>query len=366
MGLRHAGAEDRVKRLALAAAALALAACGGPRLGDPAFALHDCARHALIDADTGLPIVGAEDLAAHPDGRRVYVSAYDRLAVEAAVEAGDPAPDGGLYVVDPMQLSAASSEVRSIIASPSKLVIQHLRGLRPHGIAVSGDRLAMVNRLQRPGGALYPAIQQYEISGGAAELIDSRRSDTYCAANDLAFDGDGLVISLDRKKCPGWAFDERVLGVAKGRLVFYSRDGREEDLVGGLKFANGVEVLSDGRFAVAETRRNRIYIREPDGSGRRLKTPGGADNLTLAPDGRLIAALHPDLIRLGRYRYGHRDTAPSRVIALDPDTGDIELLFEDRSGETFSGATAAVLMDGLLVVGSVRDAGLLVCRKAPA
>ena len=72
--------------------------------------------------------------------------------------------------------------------------------------------------------------------------------------------------------------------------------------------------------------------------------------------------MHPSLYRLAAYRHGYFDTAPSRIVRVDLDR-KVEVLFDDPAGEVFSGASVAVMSGGTLVAGSMRDAGLLVCRK---
>ena len=93
-----------------------------------------------------------------------------------------------------------------------------------------------------------------------------------------------------------------------------------------------------------------------------MEVPGGPDNLNWDGLGGLIVALHPSLFRVGAYLYGYNDTAPSRIVRVDLDR-NLEVLFDDPAGALFSGASVAVLSGGVLVAGSVRDAGLLVCRK---
>jgi len=78
--------------------------------------------------------------------------------------------------------------------------------------------------------------------------------------------------------------------------------------------------------------------------------------------GGLIAAIHPRLFRLAAYLFGYRDNAPTRIVRVSLDRS-VEVLFDDPGGELFSGASAAVMSEGVLVAGSIRDAGLLVCQK---
>ena len=69
----------------------------------------------------------------------------------------------------------------------------------------------------------------------------------------------------------------------------------------------------------------------------------------------MLMALHR---RLGIGR------APSRIIKANPQTGAVEILFDDPDGALFSAATVAVEWAGALIAGSVTDEGLLVCRAA--
>ena len=95
-----------------------------------------------------------------------------------------------------------------------------------------------------------------------------------------------------------------------------------------------------------------------------MDLPGGPDNLTRGVDGRVLAALHPDLIRLALYRHGWTGRAPARIVAVDLGTGAVEVLFDDPGGAVSPAATVAVMADGRLVAGSVRAPGLLVCGGA--
>ena len=78
---------------------------------------------------------------------------------------------------------------------------------------------------------------------------------------------------------------------------------------------------------------------------------------------RLLAGVHPALWRLALYRYrwpgGAR--APSRIVAADVTSGRSETLYDDPDGRPLSAATVAARSGGRLYVGSVADAGLLVC-----
>lgn len=310
------------------------------------FGTQDCRRVALIDADTGWRISGAEAIVAGPLGR-IFIAAHDRARADGP---------GGLYVIEPL-----------LLTGPPELAVATLYPaatgtFRPHGLAISvhGMRLATINRYA-------PETARVEIG-----TLDTNRwrpdrqieGPGICRANGLSFEGlatDDLLITLDRADCAP-SLRDLMPGAMTGRLAQVDSTGytivRE-----GLSFPNGVM----GPF-IAETRAGRIS----GPGGAEVVTPGGPDNLSLAKDGRIIAAVHPRLHLLGLYLGGWTSSAPSRIVAADPGTGTVEVLFDDPDGVLFSGATGAVLVDDVLidgdvlVAGSVRDEGLLVCRKVGA
>lgn len=379
MGLRHADARSAMSRWAGVAAALLAAACGQPDLGPPRFVPSACVVRALTDAHTGWRVSGAEDLALDAEGR-VIVSAYDRLTVERALKVGDPPPDGGVYRVAVADLLAGDVTAASAI-NPAEA-----GGLRPHGVAVARragtTTLAVINRRGRTGAfgsaalGVEPMLEQYRMDAqDPAPAVLLSAAPAPCAANDVALLSDSApLISVDRERCPGWAWRER-LGARRATVVAAAPTNTDAEGVAlrtRLAFANGLAVLRDGRVAVAETRAKRVRVFRVGPPSRQsedtlLPTPGAPDNLTVTPDGMVVAALQPSLLAFALYRYGRHDQAPTRIVARAPATLDDPrapwtLLYQDESGRQFSGATVAVLVDDVLIAGSARGAGLLVCR----
>ena len=174
-----------------------------------------------------------------------------------------------------------------------------------------------------------------------------------------------LLLTLDRRQCPGWAFDERYLAAAKATLISVDplNPAKPAAIVSSnLSLANGIVGLDDGRLIVAETRGGRLRIVGTAGPPTTWLTPGSPDNLTRTSKGAIIAAVQPNLIAFGRYRFGHANRVASRIVGSNTAGSPWTLLYEDPTGQQVSGATSALLIDGVLIAGSVRADGLLVCK----
>ena len=352
-----------MKALFAALAALALAGAGAaawlwllaPAALPARFGGEDCRRLVLTDPRDGTEIAGIEDIA-RMDGALI-LSAHDRLG-------GAP---GGLYRL-PL---AALAQAGPVAAEPLPIAARH-----PHGIAAEGDRLAVIERHHGPEGHEASAVALYRLGAGGAEEVARWAGDDLCAANDLALLGRAVWATLDRADCPGLSMRD-ALGLRWGGALLRLDGDARLTVTDGLAFANGLVALGPGRLAVAETRGGRLArlggLAALPGEAppahlawreRSVELPGGPDNLTRAADGRIVAALHPSLLRLALYRHGWRDRAPSRLVALDPETGAAEALYDDPAGARFSGATVGLMAQGRLVAGSVRAPGLLVCAAA--
>lgn len=319
------------------------------------FASEDCRRLALTDAETGRAITGIEDIARLGAGTLI-LSAYDRLAAEAAIARGETPPDGGLYALPPDRLAG----VGPLHLAP--LIGADAGGLHPHGLSAAGSTAHVVNRRLADGGGARAEILTLEHSGAGWVVAARHAPAGLCAANDLAGgpgDPAGALVTLDRADCPGLSARD-ALWPDGGRLAALDAAGELTPLVTGLAHPNGLLPGRDGPI-IAETRARRLRL--PD--GRAIALPGGPDNLSRDGD-RIIAALHPSLIRLALYRHGWAGHAPSRIVRIGPvgREGEIEILIDDPGGRLFSAATIGVMLGDRLVAGSVRDAGLMVCGGA--
>lgn len=347
-----------------AAIALALSlasACAKKADGAPQYAADQCRRVAIIDAATGEEVIGAEDLAFDAAGASILISAYDRRRAERDARRGAfDVAEGGIYAA-PL---AALAGGETTLTLPSIVARETVAGgLRPHGIAFDARRreILFVNRAYQKIDRKWRMTPRIERAGPDATALIGDGGDPRCSANDVAILGDATLVSFDHAAC-GWRAGLEDLTALRASGV-ETADGAR--LFEGVGHANGVAVLPTGEIALAATRDQAIFMLSGKGEEfsvvRRIDLPGAPDNLTVAADGMIVAALHPALLGIGAQRRLGLGRAGSRIVRVDPLNGATELLFDDASGETFAAATAAVEAQGLLVIGSVLDRGLLVC-----
>lgn len=346
-----------------------LAACGRTELGPPEYPLANCYVSELIDANTAKPIIGVEDISLVAGSSNIWISAYDRIASEAA--GSRDAVSGGFYEFPLDVLANGRTEIRSAVSGGGEFVNL------PHGFSTGPSSKSLISvvfidRHIAGSGAIEASLRVADLSKGDAEYFldgdnDLRTSPAPRNSNDvLLVSSDSVLFTVDRIG-PNWVSD--VFGRATGQLVRadYDEDAKAflySTLTDGLFFANGLIDVEDV-VVVAETRGERLALIDADTGEitRRFPLPGGPDNLTRAPGGSILAAVHPSLLKLGMHRRFGAEHAPSRAVRVDPETGAWSLLFDDPTGKVFTGATVAAEIDGKLVLGSATDRGLLVCEK---
>ncbi len=350
------------------AGALLLGACAagedaGETYGPPRYDLADCRRVALVDAESGEPVRGAEDLALDAERGRLFVSAYDRRAVEKAVrKKRDALPHGGIYAISLDMLFDPQTEdiTASSLAAPKDFA----GGLRPHGLSYDEDNheLVFINRTYVRDGRRWRMEPHLQRIGANGEMFVGAPAPAHCAANDVAADEGNVVTTFDHASCGFGGSLENIFRLKRSGLADESGPVFTK-----AAFANGVAHLDDGEIAMAATRESAVLLLAPSGDGfgerARIALPGRPDNLTVSADGAIVAALHPSLSKLASARKFGLGKAPSRIVRADAAGGDVEILFDDPEGDLFGAATAAVETGQGLVAGSVIDEGLLVCRK---
>lgn len=344
-------------------AALLFAGCAARETAQPVFALDQCTRVSLVDEASGALIIGAEDLDIDRKAGRIFVSAYDRRKAErAADERAASIPEGGVYAFDVAALNSGENalNVRPLV-DPASIE----GGLRPHGMSYDASNrvLTFINRAYERSGAAWkmePRLVAVDLAGGST----TEEANVECSANDVASSGGHLVMTLDHGGC-GWRMViEDIIGARAGRLV----DDKGEALLSGLGFANGVVAMAEGSLAVAATRDRAVHLLSASDSPAEIVSTvdlGAApDNLSLADDGRVVAAVHPSLLSLGLQRKLGIGRSPSRIVELDLQGVGQRPLFDDPRAALVSAATVAIFTQETLIIGSVIDPGLVVCRNS--
>lgn len=346
-------------------AALALADCAKKADESAVYAADQCRRVALIDKDSGASVRGAEDFAYDSKNNTLYVSAYDRRAAEKAAKKNAAAiPEGGVYKLKVSDLLAAGEgpiAVRSLL--PRSDVAG---GLRPHGVAYDSNtgEVIFVNRGYRHADGTWKMTARLERVGANGESYIGKPVAVSCAANDVLAEENRVLATDDHDAC-GWRAGLEDIFARKRGGVSAVGDGA---VFTGAGYANGIVKTLGGDILVATTREKALLVLSEKHDAltreRKIALPGGPDNLTLGVDGNVIVAVHPSLMRIGLQRRLGMGRAPSRVVKVDPDRGDVRLLFDDPSGRLFAGATVAAETPKALVLGSVVDDGLLVCERS--
>lgn len=348
-----------------AAVLFCLGGCARQEIGDVRFAVDECNRVALIDADTGASISGAEDFAYDAAGERLFFSAYDRRAAEKAAKKRQMTiPSGGVYSAELSDIFSA--DALSISAQPLASPDDIDGGLRPHGISYDArnDELVFINRTYQRLNNKWEMTPRLQRIGADGDVFAGAVGDAPCAANDVLVTMQQTFTSFDHGRCDWRAGIEDVFNLKRSGLAL----GRDKRVYDRAAFANGLAQTQNGVIVMAATREKVILLmKERSGAVEeftRFDIPGGPDNLSIAYDGGIVAAVHPSLWRLGLNRKMGVGKAPSRIVKVDPDTGAVEILFDDPGGRLFSAATIAVETSFGLVAGSVTDEGVLVCREA--
>lgn len=358
------GPKARFKRAMAAFILAALAgACAREEIGPAKYSAETCRRVALVDQATGVALRGAEDFAVDTLRRRLYVAAYDRRAAErAASKKAMKVPQGGVYAVSLDALfdpSAEKAEARPIVSGDDIA-----GGVRPQAVSYNerSGEIAFINRAYQKingGWLMTPRIERVGANGEAFIGADEPAP---CSANSI-LDEDGLtLVSFDHAECGFGAGFEDAFRLKRSGVV----GAGGNILFAKAVYANGLARTLGGDVALAATRENAIILmrKSPEGltETARIALPGGPDNLKIAEDGGVIAAVHPSMFRIFLNRRLGVGEAPSRIVKADPERGDVSILFDDDSGKSFSAATAAVELEGRLIAGSVTDMGLLVCK----
>jgi len=313
--------------------------------------------------------VGAEDMALSEPSGLLFVSSDDRRATARGERS-----QGGIYVLDLDEI-----DLDGALPAP-RLVTSGFEGeLHPHGISLhrgpDGERLFVVNHT-----ATGSAIEILAWNGTSLEAVESIRDPRIHDPNDVLAVGDrAFYVTNDHGARSAWgrSFEEYLRRPWSDVVYFDGQKSRE--VARHLRYANGIAASPDGAevYVAATVGRSIVRYRRDAASGsltmqERIPVGTGVDNITVDRDGNLWAGAHPQLLRFVAYADDPRELSPSQVLWLEPHPPRRGLT--ERAGERFrevllddgsrlSGSSVAVARGDLLLVGSVFDEKLLVCRR---
>ncbi len=344
---------------------LVVLGCAEQELPSVQYASEQCRRVALVDAVSGNELRGVEDIEIDRQTGRLFLSAYDRRAVEkAARKRASTLPQGGIYSVSIDQLFDANDQSIGVTSMVSPDDIGG--GLRPHGLSydASNDELVFINRTYQRINDRWIETPRLQRIGANGEVFVGTVEDSPCAANDVLVTEQQIFTSFDHGACNWREPLEDVFNLKRSGLT----SNHSGAVFNEAAFANGLTRTQGGNIVLAATRENALLLMAERSNGvetiSRIDVPGGPDNLSISYDGGVVAATHQNLIRLMFNRKLGLGKAPSRIVKANPETGAVDVLMDDPSGKLFSAATIAVESKRGLVAGSVTDKGVLVCDAA--
>lgn len=367
----------------------ALGGVSGLSVAAPFDEAGTCKAYVLVDDATGAVILGPEDIAIDRAAAVVYVSAYDRRAVEREKAAGGPVTTvGGIYR---FPLPQGLPEGDSIPVTDLTRGFREGHDFRPHGFHFrpgNPARLHVVNRvfeMKKGKPVINPAIERFRLEEGAlvheATIRPGADEPLMCSPNDLWSKADGtFYVSNDHGTCAGFGSVWEETFALRHAYLLYFDGAKFRKVAEKLAFANGVtgrENATTGeiQIIVSETRGKRLRVFDEadllSGSGKvkprhTIKLKGSPDNLEWSEDGDLLVATIPNIIGMATYMrglFGKKKTGSrtQRVSwGADGKPGKPEIVFEDN-GSMISGATVMAGAGGLYFIGAAFDDNIAIC-----
>lgn len=351
---RRPGGERKRAAAAVATLALGLAlGCGAPE------AITGCA-----PAQGRTPVcafTNPEDLAS-AGGGWVLVSQYPEAEGSAGSLVAWQPPDGEPRPLFPD--AEASLDPRADAADPGCPGPPDEALFAPHGIDLAPGHEASTLWVVNHGGR--EAVERFRLEGvaeaaprlvweGCVPLPEEAQ------ANDLAALPDGgfaVTWFMPRASGPGLAlvFARVALGLDTGRVLRW-RPGEGFEAVPGTEASapNGIEASPDGRVLFVAAWGDRRLLRVPlDGApAGEVALPHRPDNLTWAPDGRLlVTGQETSFARVARCLELEAGTCalPWSVLAVEPESLATQVVLREDPAVT-TGAASVTLEtgEGLLV-----------------
>jgi len=299
-------------------------------------------------------VVGPEDHTIDPATGIVYLSGYDR----GAAIGGNPTP-GAIWAYD----------LNDPEAVPINLTPEEDAGFQPHGISLytgedGAQRLFVINH-----GNGKQAVDIFAVTDGRLQKVKTVTGDLLRSPNDVvAVSPEAFYFSNDHRFLADEAMRpfEDFLGLPMTDAVYF--DGSEfRSVAPNLAGANGINVSADGKtLYVAAARGSAVHIYDRDletgdlAHREAIVLPGLPDNIELLPDGKLLVALHPKALDLLAHFGDPTKNAPSQIVKIDPENGDVETIFLSLGNDISAASTGAQFGDRL-IIGAIIESKFLDC-----
>jgi arylesterase/paraoxonase len=307
--------------------------------------------------------VGGEDLQIDWETGLVYVSAFDRRKHIY----DDPSLNGAIYVFD---LADPKGTVR--VASKDAPSM-----FRPHGLSLykgkdGSRRLFVVNHRDKDH-----SIEIFNVSKkGDLTLEESITGEKLISPNDVAAVGPRQFYFTNEANTDNQLrilIDSFTWGGRDGSLVYF--DGADFTILKTeIAYANGVNVSADGQYVyVAEMLGECLSIfKKNQATGglvleEQVALNSKPDNIDIAEDGSIWIACHPKYLKLIGHFQDPAKLSPTQLIKVNhtPGIGTVVKEIFLSTGKEISGGTVGAFHNGILLLGSVTEKGVLVCPLEP-
>ena len=163
---------------------------------------------------------------------------------------------------------------------------------------------------------------------------------------------------------------EEYLQLARSLVLYY--DGDDFRIVAeGLAYANGINLSPDGKTVyVAATVGQEVCVYDRDRGTEDLKLRHtielgtGPDNIEVDERNNLWIGCHPKLLTFVKYSKDPEELSPSQVLKVTVQKPGLYTVDEIylNSGEPLSGSSVAAVFGDTMLIGSVFDTRLLLCK----
>jgi arylesterase/paraoxonase len=303
-----------------------------------------------------IPVHGAED---------ITVSTSDSFAIVSSTKRGVYPPTeeekGGLYYL----------ELKSENYVLTHLTADFKKPFAPHGISMfkrdSTYTIAAISHT--PEGH---SIEVFTLVGKTLTHQKTLRSTWLVSPNDIVLlDENRFYMTNDHGYTEGIGkLAEEYGNLAASNVIYF--DGKDyREVTNGIAYANGINfdavrnllfVSSPRRFQI------KVYERTDDGQltfVEDIPCGTGVDNIEFDEEGNLWVGCHPNLLRFASYAKGKKETAPSEVLKIAyraKEDFTVESIYTDN-GSNLSATSVAAPFGNLLLLGTVKDAKMVVLKR---